>query len=273
MILGLFGLFSLGMEKANDYLLDNVSITVFYEPQLSEQESISLHGELKNKEYTKSSSYVSSQKALLDYRSDIGEDIVALLGENPLPSSSTFVIEPEYLRDSLMDQLVLELKVLDGVLDVQYIDNLSAFYFAKLGRFKLVIWILLIVLTSLALYVLTGIIALRLSLDKKIISTQFLIGAKPSFIIRPYLLRSFVWSLQGFFLGLSMMLLLLVFLYEWLKSEGFISRQKVVSYFLENWQEYTLLTVLLLLGTSVVIYLSTYIVVRRNIKKLTYDFH
>ena len=140
------------------------------------------------------SQFVSRDSALSQWQRETGENLVEIVGENPLadvievmPSASSLV------ADSLQT-LTNELLQLSGVERVMTDDTSSASIAANSRHVMWLLGCLGFVLLTIALTLIFSTVRLRIHAQRHEIHTMTLVGAKTGFITRPFALRG---AIQG----------------------------------------------------------------------------
>ena len=115
LLLGLFSFFLLSSFNVKNYLESNTEINIYLNKKISPSQIEQIKRTLYTKEYSLTNTestlnYVSSEEAAKNFQSEIGEDFVDFLGNNPLRdliilkinsmSTSPITIKPE-IRDRI----------------------------------------------------------------------------------------------------------------------------------------------------------------------------
>lgn len=154
--------------------------------------------------------YISPEEALkrLDAKIGQGEQIISLLGDNPLPPSVIATVD----RAENLSPVAREIEAFPEVEDVVYAGEVaerlaSLAYF--LNRFAMAVF-LVALLTSLVIMMNT--IRIALYSRREEIGVMLLVGATPSYVSLPFLLQGVI--LGG--VGALIALFLLLRAYRWL---------------------------------------------------------
>lgn len=210
LMLALFSLITINLDQVLQSVRGDIDAEVFLEPSVTADQQQTLQHQLLAVYGVKSVYYVSKDKALEEFRADLGNDASLLDGfsENPLPASFRLQFESEVTRNAAkMDDLVRVLKqfpwveeVVSQVETVHRLDRLA-------NVFKLVDLIVgLLVLVS-AIFVISNTVRLTVEERARSIDIMKQVGATNWFIRTPFLLGG---ALQGAAAGTLAMLLLLV---------------------------------------------------------------
>jgi len=189
------------------HLKSQIQMEVFLEDNVSDDLVHALRLRLENFPEIDSVAYISKQQALSEFKQEFGQDVLALLGENPLPASFRLYLNPHALNRADIHELQQKIERWSGVDEVVYRYDL-------LKRFERVYRIGIGIAFGLGLFLLLVSIVLishttRLTVLAKQDNVQImsLVGAKPSFIRQPFVLEG---ALQGFLGGILAVLALFV---------------------------------------------------------------
>lgn len=256
-LLGLLGVLLLNAVKLNNYIKDNVQLSVFFNTDLSDSEAQRISDSLLNLKFIDGGKYVSAEEAIFNFKNEIGEDFTELLGDNPLPSSVQLQLVRVTELNQSLTALAEELEAMPEVLEISYPKDI--FYQIDQNRKAIGVWlgILSIVMFGIAVVLINNTIRLLVFADRFTIKTQQLIGATERFILKPYKRISMVWTVMGFLLGSAGLCLLIWALLFWLKTAVDINLLVVRQHFNQNWHQYGIMLFLLLLSTLLIVYLIT----------------
>lgn len=194
---------------------ENIIYNVVLSPATEQHEISTLNKILNNKEeypYIKAVNYISKEEAARIFTDELGDDFVDFLGYNPLfPSFEVNMISgvsPEQTGENI--ELFKEsLKSYTFVTDVIYQETTVSEVNEIIYN---VAWVLL-VFTALLLFVsvvvINNTIKIVIYSKRYTIKTMQLVGAKRSFIIRPFLRRSVLYGLLGSMIAILLLAVLL----------------------------------------------------------------
>ena len=193
-LLGVFGVFTINLYKIVNLFKQRMTLEVFIDNSLDKNEIQSLRSKIEEIEEIENVLFVSKDEALEKFSSELGENIVNLLGENPLPASFQLKLKRPYQSSQMTAAVVLKVENIQGVDEVIYRGS----FFQLIDRYSRII---LIVDAGLFLFVLIATLflianTLRLTIlsQQKTIQIMELVGARKGFIQRPYII-------QGIFQG------------------------------------------------------------------------
>lgn len=192
-LLGLVVLSVLSARNLSDYVRENMTVTVMLGDSVSVEQGQALCKRLSNEPYSKHVNYISKEQALKEGTEALGSDPSEFVGVNPYLAMLEMQVQAEYANaDSLKKVAGLLLKDKRQVTDVAYEANAIDDVNRNLNRVN----IILLVLAGLLLFVCYALVSnsVRLSVyaSRFNIHTMKLVGAKWSFIRRPFLRQAVI---------------------------------------------------------------------------------
>ncbi len=261
-VIGLFGLLILHANNLSQAIKENIEVQVYLNKSISENERIQLEKIISSKDYVliengeASINFISKEEAAEQFIEDTGENIIEFLGENPLRDVLIFKIDSEYQQNQNLSKIKEEIEKLGGVYEVNYVENLVDSINRNVAKISLLLLGFAILLLITVTILINNTIKLALFSQRFLIRSMQLVGARPSFIKKPFLRRSLWYGvLAGVF---ASAILYGVLLYFNNIIEGLASLQEV--------KEITILFAGLLLLGAVVGFFSTYKAINKYLK-------
>ena len=240
---------------------ERITYKVDLSPDVSDSLALALKGRVEKMDFVKHVDYISKEKAAEIFAEDLGEDFVGFAGYNPLYPSLMVNFNVALLPDNsseTLDRFCAEVGAQEGVTGVAYQENVvgelrDIFY--RLSWFLIVFVVLLLLIT---IVLISSLIRIALYSSRDTIATMRLVGAKASFIARPFRLRSIAYGAIG---GLIADCLVLVTLWAFGNQFGIdlLNPDHIL------W--YAIIGAAIILVGILITYLATAITVRRHIAK------
>ena len=197
-LLGLFGTLSLSFYDVIQELRSRVELEVFLGDSMSEPRAMEAAGDIKRLRGVREAFYVSKDEAARRFNQDFGENVVTILGSNPLPRSVRVKFQPDYARPESVERLVPEIRRIIPGVDIRY-NQAALGQIEKNAHLFTLLTGAIGVLISLATLVLIGYtIRLAMYSRQEKIRTMRLVGATGWFIGAPYIIEG---ALQGLLSG------------------------------------------------------------------------
>ena len=265
-LLGLLGILIISASQLNKYIKENLQISVFFDTDLQDDEAKILSDSIINLPFASGGTFISSEEAVFNFKNEIGEDFVEILGNNPLPASTQISLNKEFTDEATLLRLERELVGNKGIHEVTYPQ--SVFQQIEKNRRVISIWLLLlsIVLVSIAVVLMSNTIRILIYSDRFLIRNQQLIGATQKFIMKPYKRKAIRWTLISFVIGVVLLVGMVWIVFSWLNMSMDLNMSAIGYHFTENWYQYILLLFLLLVGGAVVIYMSTHFATKKYLQ-------
>lgn len=185
---------------------ENISLSIILNDTISENDLLRLERYLNATEYTKEVVYISRDSALQEHIAAIGEDPSEFLGYNPLSASLEVFLKANYAcNDSINNVILPRLKIFDGITDVTYQKDMISMLNNNIYKLSLILSIIALVMLFISIVLINNTIRLSIYSKRFIINTMQLVGAKNSFIRRPFVRRSIVNSLIASILALALL--------------------------------------------------------------------
>ena len=204
--LGLVGAGGIAVQNLANvlrYIRSRFDVEVFVDMAYAEEEHTLLGNRLSEIPGVLRVTYRSREAAAAKFEEEFGEDIVTVLGENPLPASFTLRISPDYADIGDVDVITQAARALRGVEEVAYRKSLLLLInrYLRVGAATgLVAGFLLI---AAAVLMAANTIRLTIFARRDLISTMRLVGATDGFVRRPFLIEGMFEGLLGALLAMG----------------------------------------------------------------------
>lgn len=214
-VIGLFGLLILHSSKLKDSIRENITIQIYLDKFVTENDKIRINKLLTQKKYVAKDGdkslieYISKEDAAKIFIESTGEDFIEFLGDNPLRDAFTIKIDPSYQQVDSLQNMESELNKVDSVFEVVYVQNLVQSINKNITKISLVLIGFTVILLITIVVLINNTIKLALFSQRFLIRSMQLVGAKAGFIISPFVKRA---GFQGVLAGLFASLLLFALL-------------------------------------------------------------
>ena len=204
---GLLAIAGENTKSILQYLRSKYKIEVFFKQDIEYGSAKSISASILKIKGVRSSTVINKDDAVRIFKDQFGEDILAILGYNPLPISA--VVNLKRKSDQLLDAspIVNEIKSLDGVEEVRYqghlIKKIERTY-AKIMKYFPFMAMIFILVAVLVIY---NTVKLSIFARKELINSLKLIGATKLFIQMPFIFEGLI---DGFLASLIASPLILV---------------------------------------------------------------
>lgn len=194
LVLILFGLVVFFVQVAHQLsnsVKEDLVVSVLLSDEAGKDAIQAYTREMQQKRYIKKLDYISKEQALKEHIQEMGTDPEEFLGSNPFSPSLEVHLKADYANSDSLSWITRDIKAQSIVLNVVYqkdlIDNLNN----NLQKVSLVLLILAALLTFVSFGLINSTVKMSLYANRFLIHTMKLVGARWSFIRRPFLSRSF----------------------------------------------------------------------------------
>lgn len=186
-LLGALFLLVFNAQRLGNYFKEQLVLTAYIRPEAKEVEIEQLVKSLAVSSYVKESTFVSKEEAAVSYTDEINQDFVSFLGFNPLRDGVEVRIKAEYISSDFANDLTTDLLsksfIEEVIYDVELLQLLeSNFKIIRSALFTASAFLLLI-----SLLLINSSIRLSIYSKRLVLKTMRLVGAKKSFIRRPFI--------------------------------------------------------------------------------------
>lgn len=176
----------------------SMQVTLFLNPDLTDQEIGSLAETLRQHEYIDTIKLIGADEALEEYRQYSGfSEALTALDKNPLPAVILLNPARETIASGQGEQLLQYLQNLEAVETAQFDRQWANRLFAFIEIFQRVIIVLSTLLAFAVLLIIGNTIRLAIYNRRAEIEINKLFGATDAFIQRPFLYSGFIHGIGG----------------------------------------------------------------------------
>ncbi len=211
-LIGLFGLILINAQKYSDYIKEQLVMEAYFYEHLDVKDTAKIaklqqetFHEIQMLPFVKKARFITREEASKIARRDLGIDTYALFEENIFPPSVEVTLQPQYVDPAKMDSVKTQIAAVKGVSEVKNDSTLVSQVYNSLNR--ILTWILAFSLIFLvvAIVLINNSIRLKVFSKRFNIKTMQLVGARRSFILKPFILEAVVLGLIGAVLGMAVL--------------------------------------------------------------------
>jgi len=191
-LLGIVGWIFVNTRSLVNHVKENVSVQVFLKEDASQPEAGRLKKVIDAANYTKSAIFKSKEEAAEEMKEKTGDDFVAFLGFNPLPSAININLKADYANPDSISWIEKEIASDKSVREVVYqkvlIDNISK----NTKKISAIILFFSLLLIVIAVALINNTIRLSIYAKRFLIKTMYLVGATQGFIRKPFIIKGII---------------------------------------------------------------------------------
>jgi len=200
MLVGVFASLLLAAGNISSYLRSRVRLHAYMERSLSDQQlaaardsmTLALKGIATPAEI--SYKLVTKDEAAEDFKKSSGEDFVTFLGNNPLRDYYEISLLGESNTPENLETARLRLAKVPGVFEVTYLQSLARSLAKNLRTGAYVLGGIALLLCLAAAALVSNTVSLQLFGKRFLVRSMQLVGARPGFVLRPFLRQASILS-------------------------------------------------------------------------------
>lgn len=195
LVLLLIGLVSLMLLTANDlsrHLKQEMTVEAVLKEGISDRELSSLKKNIEKAPYCASCSFISKDDALKEMTAAMGSDPSMFLEYNPFYASLNIRLNADYACSDSLTWIEKEISALEGIQEVSWQKEILDVLNSNISKVAGVLLLLAIVLSLISFTLINNTIKLTIYSQRFILYSMKLVGAKWSFIRKPFIRRN-IW--------------------------------------------------------------------------------
>ena len=189
-LLGVLGLFVLNYRSITSHFKEQIAMNVYLKNNAKEIEITQLQKKILLNPATKKLNYISKEEAAKSYVSEIGEDFVNFLGYNPLLDVIDIFFNASYVNNQTLSSTKIDIESFDFVDEVVYDKPLLELLEDNIRKITFGLLFFTLFFVIIALLLINSSIRLSIFSKRFTIKTMQLVGAKKSFIRKPFILNN-----------------------------------------------------------------------------------
>ncbi len=189
---------------------ENISITVVLSDQISDSDLASFKRRLDLAEWAGTYEYIDKETALKELTEELGENPENLLGYNPLPATFEVRMVPQFADIAEIKAIENSLTALKYVQEVVYREDLIQLVNKNLLSIGQILLGIAVILTLISFMLIRNTVRLMIYAQRFLIHTMCLVGARRSFIRRPFVRQNARCGVISAFLAIGLFHLSLI---------------------------------------------------------------
>lgn len=217
LLLGIVAFLGLAAKQVTSNLKENIGFDVVVKESATEAEVNQLKQMWNNAAYMSSVKYVSREDALKEWERETGEDLMEVLGVNPLSAEFEVKVKADYANVDSLNKIEYQLKQVPGIESVQMHKDVVDTINNNIKNVALILIAVAVVLLIISVALINNTVRLTVYSRRFLIHTMKLVGAKPSFIRRPIVVSN---AVNGIIASIIAMVILSGVLYYLIEFEA-----------------------------------------------------
>ncbi len=197
-IVAFMGLFSFHVWILSNEIKENVSFTIYMTTEATEQDGLNLKQQVAQNPVVKNVEYHSLEEVTQMMNKDFGDNHLDVLeGYNPYSASLEVHLKAKAMKVKQIKQFIRTIEAKQEVELVDYRDDMINKINTVYYNLSYLVVIILLALVFISVTLINHTIALTIRNKKLLIRSMQLVGAKPSYIRRPFLIKGLWLGLIG----------------------------------------------------------------------------
>ena len=210
-IAGSLVIISQNTNKVIEYLRDKYKIEVFFKDNVPIQKVEEVVASFNQIKGVRSTTLITKNDAEKIFKSQFGEDIMNLVGYNPLPVSCVVNIVKDDINKINISPIINKLKSYVEVDEVNYqgriIFQIESYY----QKFIRIMSLILVTVIFITIFTISNTVRLTIYSREKLIESLQLIGATRAFIKAPFIIEGILHGFIGTVLASALLVGVLIF--------------------------------------------------------------
>lgn len=227
-LLGSLGWLVINASELSKSFKENIEISVILNDNTRDDLAVKLKDVIDKQSFTKSSQYITKDKAAEQFKKDFGEDFLQVLDYNPLYTSINFHLHSDYMNTDSLIKIETFLKQSNVVREVFYQKNLVDIMNSNVKRIGYVILAISLFLIFSVIILIDNTIRLAMFSNRFLIKTMQMVGATRWFIAKPFNIRGVINGVISALIAIAGILALKYFSEKWLPELATLANNKLL---------------------------------------------
>jgi cell division transport system permease protein len=262
-MLGMLGLIILNAKQISNHVKENIGFSIILNKGIKQQEVKHIKDLLDTEPFVKKTEFIDPDLAAKEFQEALGEDFVTFIGENPLLPSIDVKLNADYANPDSLAKIEATLLENTKIKEVFYQPDLVDAVNTNMKRISLYLLGFSSLLLIIAMALINNTIRLSIYSKRFLIKTMQLVGARHSFIRRPFVMQGIGNGIVAAFIAIG---LIITFLY-------YLQQQFPELIKFKNIELYGALFLIVIILGIIISWISTNLAVRKYLRIETGDLH
>lgn len=189
-LIGVTAFLGLTARTLSRDLKENIGFSIVLKADASDADVAELRALFIKAPYVSKVTFISKEEALEQWQKDTGENLVETFGVNPLSAEFQVNVKAEFADSGRLKAIQKQLKGMHGVDDVAMYEAEVDAANENIGNITIVLLIVAALLVFISFALINNTVRLTVYSRRFLIHTMKLVGAKPGFIRRPFVVQN-----------------------------------------------------------------------------------
>ena len=190
LLLGVVSIIGLAGHSLTNYVKEHIGFDVVVAESASPQDVEGLQQMFAAAPYVNQVKYLSKEDALRSWEEETGENLLEVIGVNPLSAEFEVHVKAQYVSVDSLNKIEQILKTNTAIESVKMHKDVVERINSNLHSVMLVLGLVLVVLVFISFVLINNTVRLAVYSRRFLIHTMKLVGATPAFIRRPFVLTN-----------------------------------------------------------------------------------
>ena len=213
LLLGIVAVIGVGANGLSEKIKENIGFDISMKEDATEHQIAALRRDIAAAPFTARMKYVSKEDALEVWREETGEDLMAVLGFNPLTAEIEVHVRSNYSDVASIDRIAAGLKQKYTAIEsvTTHRENIEAIN-RTLTQTALVLGVAAAAMLIISLALINNTVRMTIYSKRFLSHTMKLVGATPGFIRRPIVVSCMINGIIAAFVAVGLLSALLYYL-------------------------------------------------------------
>lgn len=262
-MLGILGLILLNTKQISDHVKENIGFSIILKNGIKEVDIIQIRKELDAENYVKHTLFIHPDSAAAQLKTELGEDFISFLGYNPLLPSIDIKLKADYANTDSLSIIEADLLKNTNIKEVFYQKDLISVVNENVKRISIYMLAFSLLLLIIAIALINNTIRLSIYSKRFLIKTMQLVGARHSFIRKPFVLQSIGNGIISAFIAIGFIIIILYYLQK--------QYPQLIDF--KNIELYGALFLMIIIVGIIISWISTNFAIRKYLRVETSDLY
>ncbi len=198
-LVGASAIFGASASNVASYFKENMAVSLILKQHVTEDQAKLFADSLSTAEHVRSADFISKQRGAEELKSLLGDDFLSVFESTPVPASVELHLDGDMIAKDSLALLQKHFMQDERVEEVVYQESIVETLNANITRITRILFTVIILLLIMSFALINNTVRLNIYARRFTIHTMRLVGAKRSFIARPFMNQA-IW--QGAVSGL-----------------------------------------------------------------------
>ncbi len=212
LLVGIGGVLAVNAKSVSDYFKENIRLSVIFEQNTTEVQARQIMNSLKGRPYVKELKFITKEQGAQEMKSVLGDDFMDVFDLNPIPLSIDMYVRSDYVESDSLSKIKSEILLNPGIKEVVFQESLIETISGNIEQIGIILIVFIVLLLFISFVLINNTVRLNVFSKRFNIHTMKLVGAKKSFIRKPFLIQGIYQGLISGIISASLLCFLLFLL-------------------------------------------------------------